>query len=528
MVIRVYQSQIRADKRPTVSSSPSINTGAAEFYSGLADTISRTGTELGDFFIKKKQNEIELESQINNGQVNEELTELYNSYLDPQGEMYLTPEKWVSGNESFQVKANEIINKKYNSIENKMVADSVRAKFSENFLTLEKELTKKSYERTSNLLESSLSLNIDNTIKEISESNDGFQLAQLTDNLIDTVKKQISAGFYKKGETYDTIIQGHFSTIARNRIISMTDKMNLSQVKNSFKNRDFGDEVTNAFLESFTKEDYENLQITVLDNAKEKFKKIIEFEDQANKFFELKHEDEIAAMIEEQDPIRKRTMKDDLMLYAVGDFALEQIVEEAYKTEGATEDIGDETEMRMSILLGEISYNDLIQNKNKFTKETFNTLQDLWSTNNRPQSGLVKQIRNEIKTLFFFNDDRATKRDDALAKLFDAQLDITLQKFNRLIRDKDTSPQEAYDKIVKESANIINQEVFSLFENDLKKPNSWFSVNQVPVTPETFYEVVEEQRNILPENKKKALNKSVNTIILLYGDFGVIPNGPSK
>ena len=55
MVIRVYQSQIRADKRPTVSSSPSINTGATEFYSSLADTISRTGNELGEFYIKKKE-----------------------------------------------------------------------------------------------------------------------------------------------------------------------------------------------------------------------------------------------------------------------------------------------------------------------------------------------------------------------------------------------------------------------------------------------------------------------------------------
>ena len=55
MVIRVYQSQIRADKRPTVSSSPSINTGASEFYASLSDTISRTGNELGEFYIKKKE-----------------------------------------------------------------------------------------------------------------------------------------------------------------------------------------------------------------------------------------------------------------------------------------------------------------------------------------------------------------------------------------------------------------------------------------------------------------------------------------
>ena len=182
MVIKVYQSQVRADTRPTVANAPNINTGATEFYSSLAGTINQTGKELGDFFIKKKQNEIDLESQIQTGSINEQLTDLYNSYLDPNGEMYLSPERWVEGDDSFQTQAQTLINNKYNTIENKIVADRVKAKFSENFLTLEKDLTKQSFERTENLLESNLDLSKSVLIDDISKATDGLGVSILTDD----------------------------------------------------------------------------------------------------------------------------------------------------------------------------------------------------------------------------------------------------------------------------------------------------------------------------------------------------------
>lgn len=526
MVIKVYQSQVRADTRPTVANAPNINTGATEFYSSLAGTINQTGKELGDFFIKKKQNEIELEVQVNNGSLNEELTDLYNSYLDPQGDMYLTPEKWVEGNDSFQTQAQTLINNKYNTIENKIVADTVKAKFSENFLTLEKDLTKKSFERTSNLLESSLSLNVENLISGISNSNDGFELAKLTDELANTVAKQIGAGFYKEGETYDSLIQTYFTSIATNRIIAKTDKMNLTQVKSAFKKREFGDEITNEFLASLTKEDYEKLTLNALDNAKEKFDKIIKFEESANNFFQLKHQEALANIITEKDPVKKLAIKNDLMQYAAGDFALEQIVAEAFENNNNTVDIGDLSSLRMKILLNEIDQNQLIAEKSKYTETTFNTIQDLWSRHNAPQSTAANQIRKEIQTMFFFNEDKTTNRDDPLAEMFDTQADLTLVKFNRLIRDPDISLEEARIKVMTETKKIVQDQVYDIFAKDLARSNRFYVLNNITITPETYNQTNEYLLRTLKDKQLNRFIKEKSKLDLLYQGRGVIGNEP--
>ena len=438
MVIRVYQSQIRADKRPTVSSSPSINTGASEFYASLSDTISRTGNELGEFYIKKKEKELELESQVETGAINDELTDLYNSYLDPQNDINLSPEKWLEGDDSFQDKAQSLINKKYSTIENKIVADTVKAKFQENFLTLEKDLTKESFKRTDQLLEQNL-------------------------NLYEVINVRIRSGYYDKGETAQSIYMGAMQTVVKNRILEKSQDMDMSDFMMAYEDDAFGqdDEITNVMLGVLGTEEKTEIINSILDLKIEKIDKLEKYNNTIDDLNDNILETGLIKAQNESDPIAKAEIYKNLKTQFQGDITRTNLIKASESTfDYSSVDTIDVVIEKGKINQGrEYGYLEIIALRSKVTKETFQDLHDTYIQRSDLSSPLVNRLRQNIKDSIYSTDDEYIKSlQDSNPELADAYNDassIYVDKFNKLIQERKLSPIEAKNQVMAEAQSFI-------------------------------------------------------------------------
>tara|TARA_X000001388_G_scaffold20743_2_gene13750 strand:+ start:76 stop:1692 length:1617 start_codon:yes stop_codon:yes gene_type:complete len=463
MVIRVYQSQIRADKRPTVSSSPSINTGASEFYASLSDTISRTGNELGEFYIKKKEKELELESQVETGAINDELTDLYNSYLDPQNDINLSPEKWLEGDDSFQDKAQSLINKKYSTIENKIVADTVKAKFQENFLTLEKDLTKESFKRTDQLLEQNLNLRQDNLIDDMSKSNSMMDMSRLTDDLYEVINVRIRSGYYDKGETAQSIYMGAMQTVVKNRILEKSQDMDMSDFMMAYEDDAFGqdDEITNVMLGVLGTEEKTEIINSILDLKIEKIDKLEKYNNTIDDLNDNILETGLIKAQNESDPIAKAEIYKNLKTQFQGDITRTNLIKASESTfDYSSVDTIDVVIEKGKINQGrEYGYLEIIALRSKVTKETFQDLHDTYIQRSDLSSPLVNRLRQNIKDSIYSTDDEYIKSlQDSNPELADAYNDassIYVDKFNKLIQERKLSPIEAKNQVMAEAQSFI-------------------------------------------------------------------------
>ena len=462
MVIRVYQSQIRADKRPTVANSRNINTGASEFYSSLADTVSRTGNELGEFFIKKKEKELELQSQVETGAINDELTDLYNSYLDPQSDIYLSPEKWLEGDESFQVKAQALINKKYNTIQNKIVADTVKSKFSENFLTLEKDLTKQSFQRTDQLLEQNLNLRQDTLIDDMSKSNSMMDMSRLTDDLYDVINRRIRAGYYDKDETAQSLYMGAMQTVVKNRILEKSQDMDMSDFMMAYEDDAFGqdDEITNVMLGLLGVEEKTEIINSILDLKIEKIDKLEKYDNTIDDLNDNILENGLIKAQNESDPIAKAEIYKNLETQFQGDITRTNLIKSSQSTfDYASIDTIDPLFIKGKINFGEIDIADLTQIRTEVTKETYEDLYTTYVNVVEPSSPLVNRLRQDIKGSIYSTDDEyiesLQKKNPELADAYNDAASIYVDKFNKLIQERKLSPIEAKTQVMAEAQIFI-------------------------------------------------------------------------
>jgi len=488
MVIRVYQSQIRADKRPTVSSSPSINTGATEFYSSLADTISRTGTELGEFYIKKKEKELALQSEIELGSVNEELTDLYNSYLDPQGEIFLTPEKWVEGDESFATKANELINNKYNTIENKIVADTVKSKFIENFITLEKDLTKQSFARTDDLLQSNVNLRHETVIKDMSNTNNLEDMLKLVDNLylenedgtINTnsiIGLKFASGYYKEGETPLSMVNDSINQVVANRIVKVTSKMNPTQVSNAFKTNNFNDPIINNLINRLPETDKAKLLDETRDIAIKNIDAFSSFQNNADSIFNDQIKIGINDMMSTADPNERVDKKNKLLELAAGDKEQISIIKSNFDPNYfySSFDSMDAQEVIAGVYSGRYSEEDIYGTQDKpasglrdeFTKKSWLKIQDAYANTYLKSDKGKNQILNRLKRLFMIDDDPTQTTD--IERAFSTVAASAFAQVDKLMDDKSLSEDEIIAKITKESQSARDSALYDVFVEDLEK-----------------------------------------------------------
>jgi len=527
MVIRVYQSQIRADKRPTVSGSPSINTGASEFYASLADTISRTGNELGEFFIKKKEKELTLEAEIENGSINQELTDLYNSYLDPENEIYLSPEKWVEGDESFQSKAQTILNNKTKSIQNKFVADTVKAKFQENYLSLEKDLTKESFKRTDALLESNLDLRKTTLIDDISKNTDGMGVSILVDELSDVIIKQVRGGYISQGETLESVYSDAMQQIATNRIANASNNLTMSELNEAFQGREFiGDPITTLAFSVLSDEQINEISDNAVDLKIKDIERIIEIDEKADQFFKVENENEFVELENTKDPSERSAIYESLKEKAQGDASTLQIIEKAYKND-IHPDVSQNNPKSISkdIFFGKVSYDDLVEYKDDLSETDYNKLHDDWVTINKPNSPLVSEFQKAITDMFYTENDEILKAmvqdNAAVADIIMLASNKFLNKFNNNVKNLQDSQsiRDLFDAVETEAnAFIFNEKTKSIkkyLNEEIIKPYQDFA----KLSQENLIEDLEKIKKDpnVDNNRKNFLQDDIDTMILLFG-----------
>tara|TARA_X000001388_G_scaffold47965_1_gene34360 strand:+ start:120 stop:1805 length:1686 start_codon:yes stop_codon:yes gene_type:complete len=552
MVIRVYQSQIRADKRPTVSSSPSINTGATEFYSSLADTISRTGNELGEFFIKKKEKELALQSEIELGSVSEELTNLYNSYLDPQSEIFLTPEKWVEGNESFETKANELINNKYNTIENKIVADTVKSKFIENFITLEKDLTKQSFARTDDLLQSNVNLRHETVIKDMSNTNNLEDMLKLVDNLylenedgtINTnsiIGLKFASGYYKEGETPLSMVNDSVNQVVANRIVKVTSKMNPTQVSNAFKTNNFNDPIINNLINRLPETDKAKLLAETRDIAIKNIDAFSSFQNNADSIFNDQIKIDINDMMSTADFNERVDKKNKLLELAAGDKEQISIIKSNFDPNYfySSFDSMDVESVIAGVYSGRYSEDDIYGTQEKpasglrdeFTKKSWLKIQDAYANTYLKSDKGKNQILNRLKRLFLIDED-PTQTDD-IENAMGSVAKAAFVQVDKLMDDKSLSEDDIIAKITKESKSARDGALYDLFVkelelktgNILKDHRSKLTLNGITITkirPQFMEQDFDNVIKMLEDKGLKTLFRNYrDTLLFKYSAYGV-------
>lgn len=517
MAIKILTASVRPDRKSTSVGPIKVETGAANYFNTLAQFGSTANDAVSSYFTQKAKNELELKKTTSEASLDLSMNELSKRLLDPAGEFANSPDTWE---QSFQDGAKQILENELSGVSNSILKSSIVSSFNTKYLGYEKNIVKSANAKVSNLLSAQYRTDIDTAADKLKVVDNVDDAVPLFDAIEYRISQLAAGGHLKPGETIDSIVTEKIGEIMQARILTTAEGMTLSEMQTAFKTRNFNDPLVDEFMARVSAEDMEVIYQEATDLKKQSIEKIINLEDQAEKYFEILHEDKILAMSEEPDATKRQAAYEDLMVTAGGDKQLENIINTAfYKDRYSQFDQIDKGKTRIAIQLGEYSLNDLMADKQQFTETTFLELQDLWATNNRPQSSLVNNIRNEIKTMFFYDDDKTTKTDDKLAQAFDTQQDLAIQKFNKLIRDPEISPQEAYSQIIKESEITIAEEVFKLFSEEVTKANSVYVRNKLFVNAKTFYNDIEYYRTRIPESMKRSFETYTNRLINTYGDY---------
>jgi len=443
---------------------------------------------LGEFFIKKKEKELALQSEIELGSVSEELTNLYNSYLDPQSDIYLSPEKWVEGNESFETKANELINNKYNTIENKIVADTVKSKFIENFITLEKDLTKQSFARTDDLLQSNVNLRHETVIKDMSNTNNLEDMLKLVDNLylenedgtINTnsiIGLKFASGYYKEGETPLSMVNDSVNQVVANRIVKVTSKMNPTQVSNAFKTNNFNDPIINNLINRLPETDKAKLLAETRDIAIKNIDAFSSFQNNADSIFNDQIKIDINDMMSTADPNERVDKKNKLLELAAGDKEQISIIKSNFDPNYfySSFDSMDAQEVIAGVYSGRYSEEDIYGTQDKpasglrdeFTKKSWLKIQDAYANTYLKSDKGKNQILNRLKRLFMIDDDPTQTTD--IERAFSTVAASAFAQVDKLMDDKSLSEDEIIAKITKESQSARDSALYDVFVEDLEK-----------------------------------------------------------
>tara|TARA_R100001369_G_scaffold92901_1_gene141180 strand:- start:4563 stop:6212 length:1650 start_codon:yes stop_codon:yes gene_type:complete len=540
MAIKIYTPQINVSRKPAGSSSPNLNFGASEFLTTAAATADATGNALATYFINKKTKELELEVSTINNQVNDSLNTLHNSYLDPQGEKYLSPQTWE---ENFAAESKLLINNATLGIKNKLVAQSVRSNFATQTLTLNNSLTKESFKRTAKILESNLNEETTSLINTLSTSNNAADISKKIDALDVNITKKINGGFFKDGDSFETLYTEALGEVVSNRIMTATENMTTNEIATAFQTETFGDEVVDTLIGGLSQTEKNTLFADSKKRSLDNLDNIIKFEEKADDIFNKAIEGDIVEMMSEPDAAARKVKYDALLLLAAGDTSQIKIINDAYDPNYfySERDTMDLQETIAAVYTDAYSFEDIYGDgdnetvdgrmglRDNFTKESWLLIQDAHAAT---QDGVRGKILRDLKTEFQIDENPLTETDiegalQSVANNAFAQVDL-------LLKDKSLNRQEIKEQVSANSKESKDLALYDLFKEQVADRFERILPNiiqvlgtTVEIRPNHFIKDTDNILKLLNASEKGQgtalqFNRIKNDLLFKYTTFGTI------
>ena len=540
MAIKIYTPQVNVSRKAAGSNSPNLNFGASEFFTTAAATADATGNALATYFINKKTKELELEVSTINSKINDALNTLHNSFLDPQGDKYLSPQTWEK---DFAAQSKILLNNETANIKNKLVAQSVRSNFATQSLTLNNSLTKESFKRTSKILEGNLNKETTTLIDELSTSNNEADISKKIDLLDTNIQQKINGGFFKDGDSFETLYTEAIGEVVSNRIMTATSTMSTNEIATAFQTEKFGDEVVDELIGGLSQSEKDTLFADSKKRSLDNLDNIIKFEEKADDIFNKAIEGDIVEMMSEPDAAARKVKYDELLLLAAGDTSQIKIINDAYDPNYfySERDTMDLQETIAAVYTDAYSHEDIYGDgdnetvdgrmglRDNFTKESWLLIQDAYAAT---QDGLRGKIIRTLKTEFQIDENplHTTDIEGALQSI----ANNAFAQVDQLQKDKSLNRQEIEEQIIANSKASKDLALYNLFQEQVKDNFKYILPNiiqvlgtTVEIRPNHFIKDTDNIVKLLNASEKGQqqvfiFNNIKNDLLFKYTTFGTI------
>ena len=525
MAIKILGNQVSPTRKSTNVGSIQINTGAEQFNQAVSQFGATARNAINQYATTKLTNELKYKMQVADTTIENSMQQLQQDILNPSSDLAMKPDTWE---DVYEEQAQAILDTMLGSTDNKMLQTSIVASWNASKVKYEKEVVKKSAERTSNLLQQSYVQKFDKTKELLTGVTDLNELQIITDNFTRNVNEYAASGFLSKDETTKDLYETYVGEAIRLRVGNAAADMEMSAFIDAYETGTLGDgdPITEMMMGMLDEDQVETILDDAFDKKVNRIKAINDAESKLEVRYNNTLEKNILDMDGEADPKIKSQKHEQLLVQYAGDDDALKKIKTAYETDFALYDDANLNinYIKKEINFGNLSLDDVLDLKTKLSQETFKILEDTYNNSISPRSELANNLKSRIKSQVYGANDGfleiITEEDPVLAAMFADSLSTFVEEFEMRMENiqSNETPQGIYEEIVAKAESVVSQrkaktvflEVQSLRDDD-KNVGIVFDLTNIPQTKENI------KQSGVSESRKRLLINRIDQLNLIYG-----------
>ena len=525
MAIKILGNQVSPTRKSTNVGSIQINTGAEQFNQAVSQFGATARNAINQYATTKLTNELKYKMQVADTTIENNMQQLQQDILNPSSDLAMKPDTWE---DVYEEQAQAILDTMLGSTDNKMLQTSIVASWNASKVKYEKEVVKKSAERTSNLLQQSYVQKFDKTKELLTGVTDLNELQIITDNFTRNVNEYAASGFLSKDETTKDLYETYVGEAIRLRVGNAAADMEMSAFIDAYETGTLGDgdPITEMMMGMLDEDQVETILDDAFDKKVNRIKAINDAESKLEVRYNNTLEKNILDMDGEADPKIKSQKHEQLLVQYAGDDDALKKIKTAYETDFA---LYDDANLNINYIKKEINFgrlllDDLLALKTQLSQETFKSLEDTYNNTISPRSELANNLKSRIKSQVYGANDGfleiITEEDPVLAAMFADSLSTFVEEFEMRMENiqSNETPQGIYEEIVAKADSVVSQrkaktvflEVQSLRDDD-KNVGIVFDLTNIPQTKENI------KQSGVSESRKRLLINRIDQLNLIYG-----------
>ena len=525
MAIKILGNQVSPTRKSTNVGSIQINTGAEQFNQAVSQFGATARNAINQYATTKLTNELKYKMQVADTTIENSMQQLQQDILNPSSDLAMQPDTWE---DVYEEQAQTILDTMLGSTDNKMLQTSIIASWNASKVKYEKDVVKKSAERTSNLLQQSYVQKFDKTKELLTGVTDLNELQIITDNFTRNVNEYAASGFLNNDQTTKDIYETYVGEAIRLRVGNAAADMEMSAFIDAYETGTLGDgdPITDMMMGMLDEDQVETILDAAFDKKVNRIKAINDAEAKLEVKYNNALEKNILDMDGEADPKIKSQKHEQLLVQYAGDDDALSKIKTAYETDFALYDDANLNinYIKKEINFGNLSLDDVLDLKTQLSQETFKILEDTYNNSISPRSELANNLKSRIKSQVYGANDGfleiITEEDPTLAAMFADSLSTFNEEFEMRMENiqPNETPQGIYEEIVAKAESVVNQrkaktvflEVQSLRDDD-KNVGIVFDLMNISQTKENI------KQSGVSESRKRLLINRIDQLNLIYG-----------
>ena len=525
MAIKILGNQVSPTRKSTNVGSIQINTGAEQFNQAVSQFGATTRNAINQYATTKLTNELKYKMQVADTTIENSMQQLQQDILNPSSDLAMQPDTWE---DVYEEQAQTILDTMLGSTDNKMLQTSIIASWNASKVKYEKDVVKKSAERTSNLLQQSYVQKFDKTKELLTGVTDLNELQIITDNFTRNVNEYAASGFLSNDQTTKDLYETYVGEAIRLRVGNAAADMEMSAFIDAYETGTLGDgdPITEMMMGMLDEDQVETILDDAFDKKVNRIKAINDAESKLEVRYNNTLEKNILDMDGEADPKIKSQKHEQLLVQYAGDDDALKKIKTAYETDFALYDDANLNinYIKKEINFGNLSLDDVLDLKTKLSQETFKILEDTYNNSISPRSELANNLKSRIKSQVYGSNDGfleiITEEDPTLAAMFADSLSTFNEEFEMRMENiqPNETPQGIYEEIVAKAESVVSQrkaktvfmEIQSLRDDD-KNVGIVFDLMNISQTKENI------KQSGVSESRKRLLINRIDQLNLIYG-----------